>query len=127
MWASDLTRASKLWTNVPQWAPLIGFMDNGINWLMESKLSHFANPKWPSCMLSSFAYKYQSVIGISFTLSQSIPIKWRPLWFKCKNVVIGISVKDYVNHFLLEPAKFLYSCYILMLQMKVMNIKNWKD
>ena len=51
---------------------------SGINRLVGSNLSHLTNPKLlfhTYCMFSSFAYKYQSVIGISFSLSQSDPIK----------------------------------------------------
>ncbi len=50
---------------------------------MGSTLSHLKNPKLPfptQYMFSLFAYKNQLVIGISFSLSQSDPIKWRPLY-----------------------------------------------
>ncbi len=54
------------------WDWLYGIMDNGINQLMGSNLSRLTNPKLPFptyCMFSSFAYLYQLVIGITFSLS----------------------------------------------------------
>jgi hypothetical protein len=58
-------------------------MDNGINQLMGSNLSRLTNPKLPFptyCMFSSFAYLYQLVIGITFSLSQSDHIKRHPMY-----------------------------------------------
>ncbi len=72
-----------------QWAPLNGITDNGINRLMGSNLSHLSNPKilFPTfCMVSSLAYQNQSVIGISLSLSQSDPIKRRPLYSDKNNI-----------------------------------------
>ena len=89
---------------------LNGITDNGINWLMGSNLSHLTNTKSPFppyCMFISLAYLYQSVIGISLSLSQSDPIKRRPLYnffelFMWQIEKKAISQKT-VNHLVISP------------------------
>ncbi len=39
-------------------------------------------------MFNSFAYKHQYVIGISFSLSQSTPIQWPPLYHSTTSTFI---------------------------------------
>jgi hypothetical protein len=62
---------------------LNGIRNNGINWLMVSNLSRFTSlkrPFIPSIGLSSLAYCYYSVNGISYGLARCDPNNWHPLY-----------------------------------------------
>ncbi len=73
-----------------QWAALNGIMDNGINRLMGSNLPYLISPKLSFPTLCRFCQN-QSVIGISFSRSQSDPIKRRPLYFLSQGFEIASS------------------------------------
>ncbi len=66
-------------TNV-QWTLLNGITDNVINRLMWSNLSRLTSPKFLFHVLVRFAYYYQSIIVIIFSLTRSDHIKQCPLY-----------------------------------------------